>query len=110
MPLYEYECSTHGTFESSASLADYREPSACPRCGAASPRVVLTAVALAAMPALVRKAHAINDVSRSAPKSSAQLKHGTGCRCCSGTRLTGKTASSQGARGFPDRRPWMISH
>jgi len=75
-----------------------------------SPRVVLTAVALAAMPTPLRKAHAINDGSRSSPKTSAQLKHGADCRCCSGARITGKAESSQGTRGFPEKRPWMISH
>jgi putative FmdB family regulatory protein len=112
MPLYDYECAAHGVFDAIVPMSAYRQPQPCPRCRGASPRVFLTAAALARMPAPLRKAHAVNDASRHSPKSSAQLKHGASCQCCSGSRIkTGNAASGpRGERGFPGTRPWMISH
>ena len=112
MPVYEYECFVHGQFELSRPLSQCREEQPCPQCGAASRRVLATPPGLARMPQPYHKAHAINDASRHAPKTSADLKkHGPDCHCCksrSSDRLA-RNGDSE-ARGFPSRRPWMISH
>jgi hypothetical protein len=94
-------------------MAECDEPHDCPTCEAEAPRVILTAPAFFCMPAASRKAHATNEQSRHAPKTSAEYKasHGKNCGCCSSkkpSRLVKKTAT--GATSFPTARPWMISH
>jgi putative FmdB family regulatory protein len=112
MPVYEYECFVHGEFELSRPLSECREEQPCPKCGAASRRVLATPPGLARMPQPSRKAHAINEASRHAPKTSADFqKQGPGCYGCK-PRSSEKMARNgdSEARGFPSRRPWMISH
>jgi len=96
MPTYEYECAACGVFDELRPVAARDVPCACPECGAASPRVLFTAPALASLPGNVKKAHAINERSSHAPH----------CRCA----VHGKSKSAGGVKGFPARRPWMISH
>jgi len=109
MPMYEYECIKHGVFESLRPMSDCRLPQPCPCCGSEAPRVTITGVALAVMPAATRKAHGINETNRHAPKALSQARHGSGCSCCSGNRST-QTGQVSAAKSFVDRRPWMISH
>lgn len=113
MPVYEYMCDTCGPFTDMRPMSEFDLPQLCEACGAASPRVILTAPAFSCLPAAARVAHATNERSRSAPKSLAEYKgsHGAGCGCCSGkkpSRLMTRTRG--GAKGFPTARPWMISH
>lgn len=111
MPTYEYACSHCGSFTAMRPMAQYREPQPCPGCGARAPRALLSAPAFTGMPAASRIAHATNERSAHAPRSSADVgkRHGAGCSCCS----TGKSNAVKGADGsrtFPTKRPWMISH
>ena len=39
MPLYDFCCEQHGTFESFASMAECEVPQACPECAAPAPRI-----------------------------------------------------------------------
>jgi putative FmdB family regulatory protein len=111
MPVYEYECPAHGPFEDVRAMADYRRPQACPECGVASPRVLLTAAALGTVATGVRAAHAVNERSAHAPKTSAEVRHGKGCGCCGGGAKKSNTLTTpDGAKTFPSQRPWMISH
>jgi putative FmdB family regulatory protein len=43
MPTYEYMCKKCGPFTQLRPMAECDLPSACPKCGARSPRVMLTA-------------------------------------------------------------------
>src|SRR5215471_21497882 len=43
MPTYEYMCKKCGPFTQLRAMAECELPSACPECGARSPRVLLTA-------------------------------------------------------------------
>ena len=43
MPTYEYMCKKCGPFTQLRTMAECDLPSACPECGARSPRVILTA-------------------------------------------------------------------
>lgn len=109
MPVYEYVCKKHGTFEALRPMESYADPCACPACGAQSARIMLTAPRLTARDRGQMRAHAVNERSASDPKRSSS--HGAGCACCSPARKGGKaSAGPEAAKGFPSRRPWMISH
>ena len=113
MPTYDYACAQCGGFDAFRLLADRNEPAACPDCGAASPRVFATAPRLALMSASARSAIATNERARHEPKRSgdyARLKHPGGCGCCSPGRSKATVTAPNGAKAFPSKRPWMISH
>ena len=67
MPIYEFECADHGTFELTRSMAQVREPAACPDCGELGKRL-LSAPNLATGSALGRRAAAINERSQHEPR------------------------------------------
>ncbi|WP_299967926.1 FmdB family zinc ribbon protein [uncultured Roseobacter sp.] len=109
MPLYDYLCETCGPFTAFAKLDQYADPIACPDCTATAPRVMMNAPRLAIMNGSTRVAHATNERSADSPKRSS---HGPGCACCSsGKSRPSKTLHhADGAKSFPTKRPWMISH
>jgi putative FmdB family regulatory protein len=111
MPVYDYLCDRCGPFTDMRPMADCDRPNDCPQCGNKAPRAFLTAPYLAAMSAERRLAHATNERSASAPlaSSSGKSSHGAGCSCCGGKPLR-PSKRRDGAKSFPARRPWMISH
>jgi putative FmdB family regulatory protein len=112
MPVYEYLCDECGPFTAIRSMTEYERPCDCPGCGAAAPRVLLTAPRMSLMSAESRTAHATNERSAHAPRTLAQMKgsHGAGCSCCSGTSNRPVKRGKNGSKSFPTARPWMISH
>jgi len=113
MPLYDYLCDGCGPFEALVPMEHYAEPCACPACGTAAPRALLTAPRLAVMDGARRQAFETNERSRHAPlRSTAEERHsghGPGCSCCTAAPRKGRP-SADGAKGFSSKRPWMISH
>jgi putative FmdB family regulatory protein len=112
MPVYEYLCEGCGPFTAMRPMSEYEKPQPCPDCGDKSKRVLLTAPRFSTMSSRLRLAHATNERSADKPNTLSALKsaHGSGCACCTGT-LKRKTARGKnGAKGFPNARPWMISH
>lgn len=114
MPTYDYDCPGCGGFDAFRTLAQRNEPAACPDCGAASQRVFVSAPRLALMNGDARAAIGVNERAQHEPKSSRdyqRMRHPAGCGCCStsGKRSATVTAPS-GAKAFPSKRPWMISH
>lgn len=118
MPTYDYACPDCGGFDAFRSLAQRNDPAACPDCGMDSTRVFVSAPRLALMSGSTRTAMDTNERARHEPRSSkdqgsySRLKHPSGCGCCStssGKRSATVTAAN-GAKGFPSKRPWMISH
>jgi len=77
MPIYEFECAAHGTFELTRPMAEVREPAACPDCGGIAKRL-LSAPMVASGSAVSRRVSAVNErnqhepriVKRETPKSS----------------------------------------
>lgn len=114
MPTYDYACSQCGGFDAFRTLAARNEAAECPDCGAASPRVFVSAPRLALMESSTRRALETNERARNAPKRSGdytRLKHPAGCGCCSTSIKRGATVTApNGNKAFPSKRPWMISH
>ncbi|HWN50838.1 MAG TPA: zinc ribbon domain-containing protein [Xanthobacteraceae bacterium] len=112
MPIYEYCCNDCGPFTRMRPMAECELPSECSKCGAAAPRVILTAPHRSTLSAKSRLAHATNERSAHAPRTLSSLKasHNAGCACCSGrsSRLVGR--GKGGSKTFPMSRPWMICH
>ena len=110
MPMYDYACADCGEFAALRPLAQWRDPADCPRCGAASDRIVGGAPAISALSSAVNRAHAANERSANEPRSS-RSGHGMNCGCCSGGRKSGKTrTAADGAKSFAGSRPRMIIH
>lgn len=119
MPTYDYACPGCGGFDALRPVGERNEPCACPDCGTASPRVFVQAPRLACTTPEQRRAHDINERAQHAPRSSrdtdsgsyGRLKHPAGCGCCSpSSRKTTTVTAPNGAKAFPSKRPWMISH
>ncbi|MBX3608166.1 MAG: zinc ribbon domain-containing protein [Piscinibacter sp.] len=114
MPTYDYACPACGGFDAFRALAARNEPAACPDCGAASPRVFASAPRLALLESGTRRALDVNERARHEPKRSsdyAGLRHPAGCGCCTpGARRSATVTGANGAKAFPSKRPWMISH
>ena len=106
MPTYDYECPDCGGFDAFRSLARRNEPAECPACGARAPRVLMSAPRLSAIATGTRRAIEANERAAHEPRASRDLAGGYG-------RLRIRSAtvrSPSGAKAFPTKRPWMISH
>ena len=113
MPTYDYLCSACGSFDVLRSVAMRNHDAACPGCGGVAPRVMAFSPSLALLSDTTRNAHATNERARHVPKQSgeyARLKHPAGCGCCAGSKGGSTVTASNGAKAFPGKRPWMISH
>ncbi|MES2481654.1 MAG: zinc ribbon domain-containing protein [Pseudomonadota bacterium] len=119
MPTYDYRCTGCGDFDALRRISARDEPCPCPDCGQAATRVLGTAPQLACMAGETRQAHETNERARHVPRSSrdaaagayGRLRHPSGCGCCSSTpRRGGTVTAADGAKSFPAKRPWMISH
>lgn len=120
MPTYEYDCPHCGPFDALRPMARRDDALACPGCGTAAARVMLSAPALAgtggSAAAGARRASARNERAAHAPHSTRddgsyrRMSHPAGCGCCRpGGRSATRTAAD-GSKSAPSRRPWMISH
>lgn len=113
MPTYDYACPDCGGFDALRTLARRDDAATCPDCGGASPRVLVTAPRLALMASATRNAITTNERAANAPRSSrdhVRTKHPSGCSCCTPGRPRPTVTASNGAKAFPGKRPWMISH
>lgn len=119
MPTYDYACAACGQFEAVRRMAERDAACACPSCGADARRLAVGAPGLAHLPADTRKAMDINERARHEPRSSSEgsdgrygrMRHPSGCGCCSSGRRNSTTVTApNGAKAFPTKRPWMISH
>jgi putative FmdB family regulatory protein len=114
MPNYDYDCLECGVFTAFRPMAEYRLPQTCPDCGKISERTFLDTPYLPILSAAKRRAHSVNERSAHEPRQSSQLdtsrSHGLSCSCCHGKKSAGTHQAPDGAKSFPAKRPWMISH
>jgi putative FmdB family regulatory protein len=113
MPMYDYACAGCGGFDAFRSSADRDLPAPCPDCGADSQRVMVAMPRLALLDSGTRRALDINERSRHEPKRSGdyqRLRHPAGCGCCRPGQRSATVTAASGAKAFPSKRPWMISH
>ena len=111
MPFYDYDCARCGPFTAFRPMAEYEAPVACPDCSEAAPRILLQAPLLGGMDQPRLAAHATNERSAHEPRrSTSSHGHAPGCGCCSGGKGGAAGKAPKRRKGFPDRRPWMISH
>ena len=108
MPLYEYECQKHGTFESIASIEACREPGACPTCEKPASRV-LSAPHLRSMARSEVIARDRNEQSRHEPrlsKTPGSCSHSGPCN-----HGRGKARAKPGQlQAYKGKRPWVMEH
>ncbi len=94
MPVYEYECPTHGVFEDRRTMAEAADDGPCPVCERGSPRIV-SAMNLGQMARSQVKAIERNERSQYEPtvvKTAA--------------RQTAERRPLRAARGYP----WAVGH
>ncbi len=113
MPTYDYACPACGGFDALRSFAQRDEPAACPDCATPSPRVLAAMPRLACVSSETRRAMETNERARHEPKHSGsyqRMRHPAGCGCCSPGKRGATVTAANGAKAFPSKRPWMISH
>lgn len=117
MPTYDYDCEGCGSFDALRSIARRDDDAACPSCGVLARRFLAGAPGLASVSTASRRAIETNERSASSPRSSRdmaggyqRLKHPSGCGCCRPGIRSATVRSPSGAKSFPAKRPWMISH
>lgn len=100
MPIYEYECESHGLFEEERPMQRSREDASCPRCRVSSRRI-LSSTHTALLPRARSAALARNEKSRHSPE------------VCSHRPGHGKSPAPPrpgAARVYRGQRPWVIEH
>lgn len=115
MPTYDFRCAECGDFAVMRSIARRNDPCHCPQCTSLAARVEVAAPMLASLDPGRRLALAVNEKASNEPMRSgeylARKRHGAGCGCCSSAARPRAASPAPGApRGFPNRRPWQISH
>ncbi|MEM9882021.1 MAG: zinc ribbon domain-containing protein [Planctomycetota bacterium] len=106
MPLYEYACPSHGSFDEFRPSSHSSAPIACPECGGAARRV-FTVPRVRLMDKSRRIGMERNEKSRHEPHVCK-----SGCGCSSG----GAREAEKQANGKPKPqvyrgpRPWVVEH
>ena len=81
MPIYDYECEACGPFTAMRPMAEFRDPCACPECGAGAKRTFLRAPAITGMDPTRHSALASNGHDVSSQRAT-KAPHPAGCGCC----------------------------
>ncbi len=104
MPIYDYDCQVCGPFTAMRSMAEFRDPFACPSCGIGAPRAALSAPGIAGMDPTRRSALASNERSASSQRPT-KAAHPAGCGCCVRRWPIPSALSSNGGRVFSSSGP-----
>lgn len=112
MPVYEYHCTgCDHVFEELRSIAEFREPMACPICGEAANRVIYSAPRLSTMRSEIRAAHERNERSAHEPRMRRGHICGPGCNHNHGSDKASKQSeTAPPVKSQPGKRPWMLGH
>ncbi|KMO37242.1 hypothetical protein VQ02_13885 [Methylobacterium variabile] len=103
MPIYDYACDVCGPFTAMRPMAQFRDPCACPECGAGATRAFMSAPAIGGGHAGRRVADGA-PVPSAAPSRRASVAHPAGCGCCV-RRVPLPGALSAGGRVFASHGP-----
>lgn len=108
MPLYEFSCPDHGSFDRFVEISKRNEGFPCPRCREVSPRI-FSAPRLALMSSVGRMAAERNERSRQEPRVTKGGPSSRVHQCGSGA--CGKQSGEGRRRGsYRGSRPWVIEH
>ncbi|MEP4033230.1 zinc ribbon domain-containing protein [Roseibium polysiphoniae] len=124
MPVYDYICESCGPITALRPMSAHADPICCPACKQEAPRAFLQAPHMSGLSSDRRSAFERNEKSQHAPqvstrdsresdaRDSRKRRHPIGCACCSGgsTARSRAVFTADGAKVFPSKRPWMISH
>jgi putative FmdB family regulatory protein len=94
MPIYEYECTAHGSFETMRQMAESSAPAPCPQC-ARSARRIISAPNLQSMARSTVRALDRNEKNRHEPAVSTRPR---------------APVDEPRARVHTGPRPWVIEH
>jgi len=107
MPVYEFRCSACSCeFSELRPMARSSEPSICPECQSAAPRLI-SAPRLAVLTTSQRTAHQVNERSANEPRAMKKHVCSSGCSHTHAPAQENKTALRQSKS---TSRPWMIGH
>ena len=102
MPIYEYHCTRHGTFDELRTFADAEGPMPCPDCGESSPRIV-SIPRFRQLAAGIVSAMDRNEKSQHEPRVSS-------CGCRPKASATGGEPAKPKRQAYTGPRPWVIEH
>lgn len=100
MPIYDYDCQVCGPFTAMRSMAEFRDPCACPACGIGAPRKSLSAPSIATRRSVLASNE--RDASSEGPMKAA---HPAGCGCCVRRWPLPGALASNGGRVFSSNGP-----
>ena len=108
MPVYAYECESHGSFDLLRPMSQSGADAPCPECGEASQRTITVPQVLSMGP-VQRNAAERNERSRHAPRvsgSSCAHHHRAPSHAKPPTGRDGKPALQR----YSGPRPWVVEH
>lgn len=107
MPIYEFNCQTHGEFSYQTEIAKRNDDHFCPTCGSLAERVI-SAPSLALMSSNNRQAWARNEKSAHEPQH--KKKHVCSSSCNHSHSNTTNSNNSNFMQSPTKGRPWMLGH
>jgi putative FmdB family regulatory protein len=105
MPIYDYECAEHGTFEMARPMSQSGNAGVCPDCGSASNRII-TAPRLRTLGPLTRMSMERNEKSRHSPHVCTSGCSHKAAPAAQNTDRSGKPKLIS----YRGPRPWVVEH
>jgi putative FmdB family regulatory protein len=110
MPMYEYECVSHGVFEGMRALCDAALPERCPSCGLNAARI-LSAPCLAQVAGSERIARDRNERSRHEPRLVRGPDPYPNAKANRASQAKQREEGTRPAlRASHGSRPWALEH
>lgn len=110
MPIYEYECTAHGTFELLRNVALARQHARCPQCQVRCHRI-LSPPHLSTLSKGLRTAHERHERSRHEPRLEQRRPKVHRCGSACAAPLDARpTPHRRRAQVYTGARPWVLEH